>query len=48
MEFFLSMVLAHVIADFILQSPRVAAGKCRGLPERTCFILAAISSPWPC
>lgn len=33
MEFFLSMVLAHVIADFILQSPQVAAGKCRGLPR---------------
>jgi hypothetical protein len=33
MELFLSMILAHVIADFLLQSPQIAAEKCRGLPR---------------
>ncbi|MGI6709116.1 MAG: DUF3307 domain-containing protein [Dethiobacteria bacterium] len=33
MELFLSMILAHVIADFLLQSPQIAADKCRGLPR---------------
>ena len=31
MELLLSMILAHVIADFLLQSPRIAEEKCQGL-----------------
>ncbi|MGB4444107.1 MAG: DUF3307 domain-containing protein [Dethiobacteria bacterium] len=33
MELLLSMILAHVIADFLLQSPRIAEEKCQGLPR---------------
>lgn len=33
MELLLAMILAHVIADFLLQSPQIAAEKCRRLPR---------------
>lgn len=53
MELFLLMVLAHVIADFILQGPQEAAGKCRGLPRAYLlhygghfFALALLTHPY--
>ena len=33
MELLLLIILAHVIADFLLQSASMAAGKCRGKPR---------------